>query len=311
MAIRKHTPTGLNTEILSLPDAAGGLLRDLIHERTGIFYDNGRAELLADKISPLVVERGLNSLLDYYYLLKYDEAAQDEWQNVMDTLSVPETYFWREMDQVHALVDVVLPEWAAQTGNAPFRIWSAGCATGEEPLTLAMALSEAGWFDRLEIDIYASDASPRVIDKARRGVFRERSFRNLSPEMRAKYFMPEDELQWRVTPTLHRRIRWSVANLREEAKISSLATANSIFCRNVFIYFSAEAVRKTLAVFAEHIRQPGFLFVATAESLLRMTTRFTLEEIGNAFVYVRSGASGNVRLGRKVANGSSAAGIGS
>src|SRR4030095_6457220 len=138
---------GFNSDVLGLQDGAGGLLRDLIHERTGVFFDNGRADLLADKLAPLVVERGLHSLLDYYYLLKYDETAQDEWQHVSDSISVPETYFWREMDQVHALVDVILPGWAASTGNAPFRIWSAACATGEEPLTLAIALHEAGWFD--------------------------------------------------------------------------------------------------------------------------------------------------------------------
>lgn len=278
---------GFNADVLGLPDGAGSLLRDLIHERTGVFFDNGRENLLADKLSPLVVERGLNSLLDYYYLLKYDEAAQDEWQTVMDTISVPETYFWREMDSVHALVDVILPQWAARTRNAPFRIWSAACATGEEPLTLAMALQEAGWFERLQIEIYASDASAKSIDRAKRGIFRERSFRSLAGDLRAKYFAPEDKTSWRVNPSLDRRINWSVANLRNDEQVSVLATAHTIFCRNVFIYFSDEAIRKTLDVFAEHIRPPGYLFVAASESLLRMTTKFMLEEIGNAFVYVK------------------------
>ena len=279
---------GLNADVLGLPDGASGLLRDLIHQRTGVFFDDTRADLLADKLSPLVVERGLSSLLDYYYLLKYDETAQDEWQNVMDSISVPETYFWREMDQVHALVDVILPRWAARTANAPFRIWSAACATGEEPLTIAMALQEAGWFERLPLEIYASDASAKAIERARQGVFRERSFRNLASHLRAKYFVPEDGRLWRVNPSLHRRIKWTVANLRDESDISPLAAVNTIFCRNVFIYFSDEAVRKTLEIFAKNIREPGYLLVASAESLLRMTAQFALEEIGNAFVYVRN-----------------------
>jgi chemotaxis protein methyltransferase CheR len=279
---------GFNADVLGLPDGAGNLLRDLIHERTGVFFDNGREDLLADKLSPLVLERGLNSLLDYYYLLKYDEAAQDEWQTVLDTISVPETYFWREMDSVNALVDVILPQWADQTRNAPFRIWSAACASGEEPLTLAMALQEAGWFERLQIEIYASDASSRSIAKAERGVFRERSFRSLAGDLRAKYFLPEDKTSWRVNPSLHKRVKFSVANLRNELEVSALAAAHTIFCRNVFIYFSEEAIRKTLDLFAAHIRQPGYLFVAASESLLRITTKFMLEEIGNAFVYVRN-----------------------
>ena len=66
-------------------------------------FDNGKSDLLIDKLSPLVIERGFNSYLDYYYLLKYDTSAPVEWQNVMNALSVQETYFWRELDQVRAL----------------------------------------------------------------------------------------------------------------------------------------------------------------------------------------------------------------
>ena len=112
---------GVNTGSLGVTGGADRLLRDLIHERTGLFFDNGKGDILTDKLSPLVIERGFTSLLDYYYLLKYDEAAQDEWLSVMNALSVPETYFWREMDQVRALVETVVPKlvrrarrWAAQ-----------------------------------------------------------------------------------------------------------------------------------------------------------------------------------------------------
>src|SRR5215212_4359092 len=168
---------------LGLSNQASALLRDLIHERTGIFFDNGRTELLNDKLSPLVIERGFASFLDYYYLLKYDETAQDEWRSVMNALSVPETYFWREMDQVRALVEWVVPRWFDAPGAGPLRIWSAACATGEEPLTIAMALNEAGWLGRVPIEIYASDASTSAIAKACAGIYAGRSFRNLPPQL--------------------------------------------------------------------------------------------------------------------------------
>jgi len=89
--------------------AAVPLLRDLIHERTGLYYDAGRLENLADRVAPLVVERGFASFLDYYYLLKYDADAGGEWARVMDALAVPETYFWRESDQMRAVVGFVVP----------------------------------------------------------------------------------------------------------------------------------------------------------------------------------------------------------
>jgi chemotaxis protein methyltransferase CheR len=279
---------GVNTGSLGVTGGADRLLRDLIHERTGIFFDNGKGDILTDKLSPLVVERGFTSLLDYYYLLKYDEAAQDEWLSVMNALSVPETYFWREMDQVRALVDRVVPQWFAAPGAGPLRIWSAACATGEEPLTIAMALNEAGWLGRAPIEIRASDASPAAIEKARRGVYRERSFRNLPAELRARYFAQEGETKtWRVDAKLHAAIEWGVVNLMNEAEVAPRASANVIFCRNVFIYFSNQSISRTVRTFAAHIRPPGLLFVAASESLLRLSEDFELQEIGNAFVYVR------------------------
>ena len=151
------------SETLGLSPGAFSLLRDLIHERTGLYYGDEKRDLLADKLSPLVVETGFENFLDYYYLLKYDADAAQHWDRLMDALSVQETYFWREVDQIHALVKVLVPAYAERHPNRPIRIWSAACATGEEPLTIAMALQEAGWFDRTAIEIHASDASSQAL----------------------------------------------------------------------------------------------------------------------------------------------------
>jgi chemotaxis protein methyltransferase CheR len=284
---------GVNTGSLGVTGGADRLLRDLIHERTGLFFDNGKGDILTDKLSPLVIERGFTSLLDYYYLLKYDEAAQDEWLNVMNALSVQETYFWREMDQVRALVEWVVPRWFAAPGAGPLKIWSAACATGEEPLTIAMALDEAGWLGRAPIEIHASDASTAAVAKARRGVYRERSFRNLSAELRANYFTHEAATKtWRIDAKLHARIKWGVVNLMNEAEVALWAAANVIFCRNVFIYFSDQTIGRTVRSFAARIRPPGYLFVAASESLLRISADFELQEIGSAFVYVKRPSRG-------------------
>ena len=153
----------IHREGLGLSSGALPLLRDLIHERTGLFYDTTRLETLGDRLSPLVVERGFDSFLDFYYLLKYDATAAADWGKVMDALSVPETYFWREIDQVQAIASHVVPSLLARARSQPIRIWSAPCATGEEPLTIAMVLEEAGLFARGNIEIHASDASAAAI----------------------------------------------------------------------------------------------------------------------------------------------------
>src|SRR6185295_5064447 len=106
----------------------------------GLFYDNGRYDTLKDRLAPLVIERGFQSFLDYYYLLKYDESAAQDWARVIDALSVPETYFWREIDQIRAIVASAVPELVKAHPAVPIRIWSVPSASGEEPLTIAMVL---------------------------------------------------------------------------------------------------------------------------------------------------------------------------
>src|SRR5579862_5734749 len=142
------------------------LLRDLIHERTGVFFSDDVVDLMMDKLSSLIAEHGSDSLIDFYYHLKYDRDESD-WPGVMDAISVRETFFWREFDQIHALTDIVLPR-LAETATRPLRIWSAACASGEEPLTIAMALESTGWFDRLPIEIHASDGSALALQIARK-----------------------------------------------------------------------------------------------------------------------------------------------
>jgi len=275
------------SEILGLPSGTETLIRQLIHDRTGMVFDSGKVDIMMDKLAPLVVKRGFNSFLDYYYLLKYDENAPEEWRNVMNVLSVGETYFWREMEQVRALTQTIVPQWFATHPGKTMRIWSAACATGEEPLTIAMALQETGWFDRASIEIHASDGSSVAIEKATQGVYRERSFRNLSPERRARYFCPDSSTTWRIRPELHSRVRYSIANLMDETDFAGLAAADVIFCRNVFIYFSDIAITKTVRSFSRLMSSPGYLFVGISESLLRLTRDFALEEVDDAFVYLK------------------------
>lgn len=261
-------------------------MRDLIHERVGLFFDDAKINLLADKLSPLVIERGFDSFLDYFYLLKYDADSGDEWRNVVNALTVQETYFWREMDQIHELAEEVLPQLLAENPRAPVRIWSAACATGEEPLTIAMRLNENGWFERADIEIFASDASSAALERARKGKYRERSFRALPANLKGKYFTPDGK-EWRIAPALSEKITWTQANLLEASETERFSGASVIFCRNVFIYFSPEAVRRVVDSFAEKMSVPAFLFVGAAESLLKVTDDFELEEIGKAFVYVK------------------------
>jgi chemotaxis protein methyltransferase CheR len=279
---------------LVLPEGAAGLLADLVQDYLGLYFDGAHQNTMLDKLAPLACAADCRSFLDYYYLLKYEGEKTNEWQNVMDVLSVQETYFWREMDQIRALVNTLVPRWFART-QEPLRIWSAACATGEEPFTMALALAEAGWFNRAPIEIVGSDACISALSKARQGIFRERSFRNLPGFLRDKYFQPVPQ-GWCIAPELLVRVKFQRANLVASSEIASLASASVIFCRNVFIYFNEQSIRRTALCFARAMPVGGHLFIGACESLLRISPEFALEEVGGAFVYVNKPTPGAATL---------------
>ncbi|HTL54248.1 MAG TPA: protein-glutamate O-methyltransferase CheR [Candidatus Limnocylindrales bacterium] len=267
---------------LRVPEGLPRLLRDLIHERTGLFFDDGRMDQLLEKLETPARARGCRSFLEYYYALKDDENG--EWDRAWIALSVQETYFWREMSQIHALTNVIIPQWFKKS-SMPFRIWSAACATGEEPFTLAIALREAG-FQSHPIEILGTDAHLGALEKARIAVYREKSFRTLPPELQQKYFERVAD-GWKLSREIVERVSWKRINLFEPGEVASVARAHAIFCRNVFIYFSPHSIRQTVAMIASKMPVGGHLFVGAAESLLRMTTDFELKEISGALAYVR------------------------
>jgi chemotaxis protein methyltransferase CheR len=269
---------------LLAPEGVPLLLRDIVHQRTGIYFEAERVGALLEKLEPLARDRRCQTYLDYYYLLKYEENGQEDWSRVMDALSVQETYFWREMSQVNVFVDRFIPKWF-ESGSRTLRVWSAACATGEEPYTIVMALMEAGWGGH-PIEVRASDASSAALQRAGLGIYRENSFRVLPPRLRDKYFRPTGK-NWQINPEIARRVTFERANLLAPEEISHLARSPFIFCRNVFIYFSRHGIRQTLATFASRMPRGGCLFVGAAESLLKLTTDFELQEEGNAYVYVR------------------------
>ncbi len=269
---------------LTVPEGLPALLRDLIHEYTGIYFDPPRFDIMLEKLADLVRARGHRSYMEYYYLLKYEDLNRVEWQRVVEALSVQETYFWREMPQIRALVDVLVPQWFANH-TKPLRIWSAACATGEEPYTIAIALREAG-FGNHPIEIMASDASQLGLAKARKAHYRERALRSLPEDLRKRYFA-EAENGFQLSASIMARVQFHKANILEPKEIGIMAMSPVIFCRNVFIYFSPDTIRRAVFLFAKHMPLGGHLFVGVSESLLKLTHQFELQEIQDAFVYVR------------------------
>lgn len=247
------------------------LLRDLIQERLGLSLDDDNGvRLIINKLNARLKQRDCKSFLEYYHLLMSGgAAAEEEWRQVMALLAKSKSSFLRHTEAVRTLVDLVLPQLVSISPKQPLRIWSASCSTGEEPLSIAMALKEAGWFERIPIQIHASDASYVTIERAIQGVYSEERIHHLDVRLRDKYFM-QQQGGWRVVPELYKMIQWKVANLMIEDEVADLSKSHVIFCRNVFIYFTGHAICKTLRLFARFMPAGAYLFSDSGEFFTRL-----------------------------------------
>ncbi|WP_437959854.1 protein-glutamate O-methyltransferase CheR [Sorangium sp. So ce119] len=254
----------------------------LIAEKIGIHYEAGDRELLGDKVSVRAIEAGFDSLLDYYYYLRYDPAGAAEIDALIEALVVSETYFFRELPQLEvAIAELVAPRVAA--GGRP-RIWSAACATGEEPLTIAMLLAERGLLDKVEL--VASDVSARALARARGGVFGPRSIRsNAPPPAFAARWLRVAPDRVTVSAELQRAVDWRRINLLDAAEVASLGRFDVIACRNVLIYFHDNTARWVVSNLSGALAAGGVLLVGVSESLLRLGTALSCEERGGVFMY--------------------------
>ena len=253
----------------------------LIEDAAGLHYDARDADILAEKLSSRAAERELDSLLDYYYFLRYDPEGPRELELLIETLVVNETYFFREADQLRALARIILP--SISKARPSLRIWCAACSTGEEALTLAMILEEHDLLARTEI--VASDISTRVLGRAEAGIYGGRALRVLDPRDRLRYFVENADGTVRVRRDLVERVRFRRVNLFDPDRVRALGRFDVILCRNALIYFRDETVVSLVGRFADSLEPAGLLLVGASESLLRFGTVLACEEHGGAFFY--------------------------
>jgi chemotaxis protein methyltransferase CheR len=266
---------------LELSEPVFAILNGLIEEKVGIHYRAEDRELLHEKASARALEAGFESLLDYYYYLRYDAGGGEELSALIESLVVGETYFFREWPALEVLVHAFVEPWCA-AGRRP-RIWCAACASGEEPLSLAMLLHSRGILDRVEL--VASDVSARAIVRAQQGRYRKRSLRHIPRPELASHHLHEEGEGYCVSPELVGRIAWLQRNLVDDRHIETLGRFDVVLCRNVLIYFSDRTVRAVLDRIWRLLVADGVLLVGVSESLLRYGTRFVAEEVSGSFVY--------------------------
>lgn len=288
----------LESKIISMSDETFRLLRDLIRNYYGIFFDDSSKYLLERRLSRRVMLLNLNDFRDYYRFLLYDSKKEDELAAIMDILTVNETYFFREPNILKAFTEEIIPELRQNNQRLKkLRIWSGGCSTGEEPYTIAMLILEDGRFFGWDIEIIGSDISQRVLQVARKGIYGKNSFRQTDSYYIKKYFREEGEGLWRIKDTVKELVTFSYLNLLDPFRTKLIETMDVIFCRNVLIYFDMESRKKVIDMFYNKLRNGGYLLLGHAESLLNISSSFVLRHLKNDVVYQKILPEENLKSG--------------
>jgi len=213
---------------------------------------------------------GLEDFSDY---VDYLEVHPDEFTLLFNTILINVTAFWRDAPAWQYLYEEIIPKIGQSNGgDGQIRVWSAGCSSGEEAYTLAMALAESLGLEAFSrrIKIYATDADEDALTQARQGSYSARDLLPLPAEMRDKYFEPNGE-RFLFRSDLRRSLIFGRHDLVQDAPISRLGL---LVCRNTLMYFNAQIQDKILARFHFALKDTGFLFLGKAEMLLARTGLF-------------------------------------
>lgn len=272
-------------DIIPLQEDVFRLLRDLIRDYCGIYFDDGSRYLIERRLSRRVKNHHLNDFKDYYRLLLYNMRRDEELAAIIDVLTVNETYFFREQNQLKAFSEEILPELRdINKDKKRLRIWSAGCSTGEEPYTIAMLILEQKYFYSWDIEIIGSDINKRVLQVARKGIYRRNSFRTTEQYFISKYFSEENG-SFKISDSVKQYVNFNYLNLLDPLKVKFVGKVDVIFCRNVLIYFDHLSRKRVVESLYERLADGGYLLLGHAESLMNISTAFTLRHFKNDMVY--------------------------
>lgn len=277
--------------VLTIDRHALEQLAALLLERAGLKITPDGYYGLRLALQARMPEVGMTEALAYVAQLR-QPAGQQELRSLIPLVTVGKTEFFRDTRQFEAFEHSVLPQVLEQ-GRADGRqvkLWSAGCATGEEPYSLAMAALERGATPETA-EVWATDLNPVATESASKGYFPARRLVGVSEERVSRFFTAVDG-GYQVTPELRAMIRFDGQNLAAPVWPQVLARSlDVIFCRNVIIYFDQPTIIGVMERFYESLRPGGWMFLGYSESLFKISTRFEMVEVGGTFAYQRPTAT--------------------
>lgn len=247
-------------------------LCSFIRERSGIVVTSDKRYLVESRLRPVAMKHGLDNLSELVLALG-NQRNENLMRDVVEAMTTNESLFFRDLKPFEILRDTILPELRRGRAGHPIRIWSAACATGQEPYSIAITVKEfASCHPGLPCEILATDIARSVLEKARLGIYSQFEVQRGMPiRLLIKYF-DQSGMYWKLKPEINNLVRFQEQNILKD--FSGLGMFDVIFCRNVLIYFDAETKRDILQRLLKSLSDRGILFLGSSETVLGITDCF-------------------------------------
>ncbi len=238
--------------------------------------------LSAEAIGSRVIEKAVHKRMTVYDLtdvgayLRQLQVSELEWNELVETVVIPETWFFRNHQSFTFLEEYIKTVWLSQHQAEEIRVLSIPCSTGEEPYSIAITLLEAGVRPE-SVHLDAIDISEHALQKARQGIYGEESFRNKETLLLRERYFERKQKMYQIHPSIKPMVRFARGNLLDRDDREILANEKPyhlIFCRNLLIYLSNEAKKYAAAILSRLLSKTGILFVGHAERSVFEDTEF-------------------------------------
>jgi chemotaxis protein methyltransferase CheR len=264
-----------------------GKMADYVYRKTGIYLE---VEKHYEKVAKYVDNRcaaiGAESFRKYFYALRFDDGDGEEFQSLINAITVNETYFYREKEQFEVLVNRILPELhARRPRKEPIRILSAPSSTGEEPYSIVLHILEEGRVvEERDIEIVGIDIDSTVIEKAKKGRYSERSVHAISKAVLSRWFR-QGKLGYELIDDLIGTVDFRVVNVFDRSQMRQLGKFDIIFSRNMLIYFDDASRKEVAMTFYDMLNPEGYVLLGHAEYMSRITSVFKAKKIDSTLIY--------------------------
>ncbi len=270
-----------------ITDSEFARFRDFFYRKTGIRFEDNKRYFVDKRILGRMAKTEHDNFRSYFTDLRFQRNGA-ELQELINVMTVNETYFFREEYQLQCMVESVLDEIVRKKKDgSDLRIWSIPSSTGEEPYSIALYLLEywAGIND-VDIEIVSSDIDTKVLDRCRRGMYNQRSVNHLPKKILKQYFKEQpDGKYFQIDQDLRETIDFTKVNLSNSNETKEYRNFDLIFCRNLLIYFDDKSRRQAADVFYDALNPGGFIFLGHSESMSRISSLFKVRKFPKAMAY--------------------------